>query len=216
MPRRGENISNPWLVIALEDYEGHMGSDNVRQLEALSDLFRRALDLCNPESVAVLGVAGGNGLERVDSAVTKRIVGLDINACYLAAVRQRYPALPGLELCCLDLADTHVNLTPVALVHTALVFEHTGLGRCLENALSLVAPGGRLSVVLQLPSEAERDVTPTRYASMQALRHCFVLIDVSQFCRRLEEKGFRLVQQEQRSLPAGKAFWLGIFAHGTW
>jgi hypothetical protein len=215
MPRQGENISNPWLAIALEDYEGHMGSDNVRQLEALSDLFRRALDLCNPESVAVLGVAGGNGLERVDSAVTKRIVGLDINACYLADVRQRYPALPGLELCCLDLADTHLNLTPVALVHAALVFEHTGLGRCLENTLSLVAPGGRLSVVLQLPSEAERDVTPTRYASMQALRDCFVLIDVSQFCGRLEEKGFRLVQQEQRPLPTGKAFWLGIFAPGT-
>lgn len=34
------------LAIGLEDYEGHMGSDNVRQLEALSDLFRRALDLC--------------------------------------------------------------------------------------------------------------------------------------------------------------------------
>lgn len=208
-------MSNPWLAIALEDYEGHMGSDNVRQLEALSDLFRRALDLCIPESVAILGVAGGNGLERVDSAVTKRIVGLDINPCYLAAVRQRYSALPGLEICCGDLTDTHLNLTPVALVHAALIFEHTGLGRCLENTLSLVEPGGRLSVVLQLPSEVERDVTPTRYSSMQALRDCFELIDVSQFCRRLEEKGFRLVQQEQRFLPAGKAFWLGIFAHGT-
>jgi hypothetical protein len=208
-------MSNPWLAIALEDYEGQMGADNVRQLEALSDLFRRALDLCIPESVAVLGVAGGNGLERVDSAVTKRIVGLDINARYLAAVRQRYSALPGLELCCSDLADTHLNLTPVALVHAALIFEHTGLGRCLENTLSLVEPGGRLSVVLQLPSEAERDVTPTRYSSMQALRDCFVLIDVSQFCRRLEEKRFHLVQQEKRSLPAGKALWLGIFAPGT-
>lgn len=99
-------------------------------------------------------------------------------------------------------------------MHAALIFEHAGLGRCLENALSLVSPEGRLSVVLQLPSEAEPDVKPTPYSSMQALRNCFALIDVFQFCRRLEERGFHLVQQEQRSLPGGKALWLGIFAHG--
>jgi hypothetical protein len=40
-----QRMSNPWLAIALEDYEGHMGSDNVRQLAALSDLFKCALEL---------------------------------------------------------------------------------------------------------------------------------------------------------------------------
>ena len=208
-------MSNPWLAIALEDYEGHMGSDNVRQLAALSDLFKRALDLCTPESVAVVGVAGGNGLERVDPAVTKKIVGLDINARYLAATRQRHGTLPGLELCCADLAGEPLSLTPVELVHAALVFEHTGLGRCLANTLSLVAPGGKLSIALQLPSAAEQGVTPTRYASMQTLRDSFALIDVSQFRRELEAEGFRLFHQEQRSLPAGKAFWHGIFASET-
>jgi len=184
-------------------------------LVALSDLFKRALDLSTPESVAVVGVAGGNGLERVDSDITKRVVGLDINPRYLEAVRQRYGVLPGLELCCTDLADLPLSLTPVELLHAALVFEHTGLGRCLKNALSLGARGGKLSVVLQLPSEAEEGVTPTRYSSMQALRDSFALIDVSQFRLRLEEEGFHLFHQERRSLPAGKAFWLGIFAHGT-
>jgi hypothetical protein len=208
-------MSNPWLAIALEDYEGHMGSDNVRQLAALSDLFKRALDLCTPESVAVVGIAGGNGLERVDPAVTKRIVGLDINTRYLAAVQQRYGSLPDLELDCADLAGEPLNLAPVELVHAALIFEHTGLGRCLENTLLLVAPGGKLSVVLQLPSAAEQGVTPTRYASMQSLRDSFALIDVSHFRLNLEAKGFRLFHQDQRSLPAGKAFWHGIFARGT-
>src|SRR5579859_5603193 len=147
-------MSNPWLTIALEDYEGHMGAGNVRQLEALSDLFGRALELCRPESVAVLGVAGGNGLERIDRDVTKRVVGLDINAKYLEAVRQRHGSLSGLELHCTDLNDERLRVSPVELVHAALFFEHAGLGRCLENAVSLVAPGGQLSVVLQLPSEA--------------------------------------------------------------
>lgn len=206
-------MPNPWLAVALEDYEGHMGSDNVQQLKALSDLFGRALDLCVPESVAVLGVAGGNGLDRIDCAITKRIVGLDINARYLQAVRQRYGSLPGLELHSTDLADQRLRIAPVALVHAALVFEHTGLGRCLQNALSLVAPGSKFSVVLQLPSEAEPDVSVTHYTSIQALRHCFALIDVPQFCRILEAKEFDLIDQGRRSLPTGKAFWYGIFAH---
>jgi hypothetical protein len=205
-------MPNPWLEIALEDYEGHMGSDNVRQLGALSDLFKRVLDICVPQSLAILGVAGGNGLERVDTVITKRIVGLDINPRYLETVRQRYSALPGLELHCVDLTGEQLNLAPVDLVHAALVFEHTGLGRCLENALSLVAPRGMVSVLLQLPSKAGQDVTVTRYSSMQTLRNSFALIDVSLFCRELQEKGFRLFKQEQRSLPGEKAFWLGVFA----
>ena len=86
-----------WLKIPLSDYEGHMGSDTVRQLEPLAGLFGRALELCKPRSVAILGVAGGNGLERIDCNVT-RIVGIDINPEYLKTVRERHGTLPGLEL----------------------------------------------------------------------------------------------------------------------
>jgi hypothetical protein len=205
-------MPNPWLAIPLEDYEGHMGSDNVRQLVALSDLFKCALDLCNPKSVAILGIAGGNGLDQIDPATTKRTIGLDINPRYLEAVRQRYKVLPGLELYCADLADEHLSLVPVALVHAALVFEHTGLGRCLDNALRLVESSGKLSVVVQLPSGTEPDVGSTCYSSMQSLRDRFELIDVAQLCLRLEEKQFHLAHQERRLVPCGKAFWLGIFA----
>ena len=48
-----KSMLNPWLAIALEDYEGHMGSDQVRQLEPLSDLFKHTLDLCVPKSIAL-------------------------------------------------------------------------------------------------------------------------------------------------------------------
>ena len=68
-------MSDPWLSIPLADYEGHMGADNVQQLSALSGLFKRALDVCLPDSVAILGIAGGNGLEHANPATIKRIVG---------------------------------------------------------------------------------------------------------------------------------------------
>ena len=204
-------MSNPWLSIPLEDYEGHMASTGVGQLSALAELFQCVLDRYRPASAAVLGVAGGNGLEQIDCTITKRILGLDINQQYLDEVRQRFGTLPCLELQCCDLAERKLNLAPVALVHAALIFEHVGLGTALENALSLVAAGGRLSVVLQLPSEEEQAVAPTGYTSMQTLKQDFALIDIVEFQHRLSQKNFELVEQQTRSLPAGKALWLGLF-----
>jgi hypothetical protein len=86
------------------------------------------------------------------------------------------------------------------------------LGVALENALSLVAPGGRLSVVLQLPSVDEQGVSSTSYTSMQTLKQDFELIEINELQRLLGQKGFRRVEQEIRSLPAGKALWFGVFA----
>jgi hypothetical protein len=97
-------MANPWLSIPLEDYEGHMNSREVHQLDALSELFAEALACCRPQSVAVLGIAGGNGLDRIDRTITKRIVGLDVNPSYLEAVRHRYSSSEDLELWCVDLA----------------------------------------------------------------------------------------------------------------
>ena len=65
-------MTNPWLSVPLADYEAHMRSPAVQQLDALSDLFAEALAFCNPASVAILGIAGGNGLERIDPIVVQR------------------------------------------------------------------------------------------------------------------------------------------------
>lgn len=209
-------MSNPWLSVPLADYEGHMKSEEVQQLGVLSDLFAEAIAFCRPASVAVLGVAGGNGFEHIDSNVTKRVVGLDVNPSYLDAVSRRYSSVCGLELHCLDLAEVDlaeqvVDLEPVELVHAALVFEHAGVERCLDNALSLVAPGGALSVVLQLPSEIEQGVSATPFPSIQNLKSHFSFVDPTLFRETLVGHSFRLMHETRRSLPAGKAFWMGMF-----
>jgi hypothetical protein len=66
--------------------------------------------------------------------------------------------------------------------------------------------------VLQSPSEDEQGVASTSYPSMQALKRDFALIDISEFQRLLAQKGFQLVEQQNRSLPSGKALWLAVFA----
>ena len=206
-----ETMSNPWLSIPLAEYEGHMKSAEVQQLNVLSELFAEALSCCSPESVAVLGIAGGNGLEHIDGNITRRIVGLDVNPLYLDEVRRRYAGKCDLELHCLDLAVQHVDLEPVRLVHAALVLEHAGVGLCLENALSLVAPAGYLSAVLQLPSASDPTVGASPFSSIQRLESPFSLIDPAWFRERLGERGFSLMRETRRSLVSGKGFWMGVF-----
>lgn len=47
-----------------------MSSTEVQQLGALSDLFEEAIALRRPASVAILGIAGGNGLGRISGQVS--------------------------------------------------------------------------------------------------------------------------------------------------
>lgn len=191
-----------------------MCSAHVRQLSALSDLFAHALDFCTPASVAILGVAGGNGLERINRDHTRRVLGIDINPTYIETNQQRFADMPGLYLHCLDLASGINGLDSVQMVHAALIFEHAGLGTCLENAVKLVAPGGSLSVVLQLPSSLSQDeISSESFPSIKALRPHFHLIEPAHLQKVLLKDNFQMVHEEQCALPSGKAFWMGIFKH---
>jgi hypothetical protein len=87
-----------------------------------------------------------------------------------------------------------------------------GVGAALRNSLSLVAPGGHFSVVLQLPAMDEEGVSSTNYTSMQTLKKHFALIEASELQRLLRLERFQLVHREDRPLSAGEALWLGVFA----
>ncbi len=204
-------LHQPWLTVPLSDYEAHMNSGNVAQLGPLSEMFGEALRSVRPASVAILGIAGGNGLERIDSSITHRVCGIDVNPEYLTTVRERHAHLPGLELHCVDLAAQEAQLAPCELVHAALIFEHAGIGRCLDNAVELVAPGGALSVVLQLPSATEPAVGTSDVASVQAHRDSFQFVDNDALTRTLDARGFTFIRSVNRALPGGKAFWMGLF-----
>ena len=183
----------------------------MQQLDVLWELFAEALACCRPSSVAVLGIAGGNGLDHVDPNITKRVVGLDGNPLYLDEVRRRYAGKYVLGLYRVDLAAEPVDMEPLQLVHAALVFEHAGTDLCLENALSLVGPGGSLSTVLQLPSDFEQGVTASQFPSMQRLKDHFSLIDPTWFRETLAQRGLRLIHEARRSLVSGKGLWMGVF-----
>ena len=204
-------MANPWLEIPLNDYEEHMRALGVEQLEVLAELFASALATCEPKSVAVLGIAGGNGLEAVDPSVTLRVVGIDINPAYLEATRRRFGTILNLELHCLDLANQDIEIEPVDLVHAGLIFEHAGIEQCLANGLAILALDGTLSVILQLPSAGAREVGSSPFATISKLAGEFSLVKPEDLISQLLSRGVKLVQQSTRPLPSGKSFWLGIF-----
>jgi hypothetical protein len=203
-------MDNPWLYIPLGDYEGHMSAPGIAQLEPLADLFEEALAFNRPSSIAILGIAGGNGLDRIDLSVTKHILGVDIQPSYLSAIQKRFSTLP-LKLMCVDLRKETLDEPPVSLVHAALIFEHAGTGLCLRNATSMTARGGYLSVVLQLPSKTVAQVSPSPFSSIQALSKSFSFVDQAEIDAELTDAGFMKARETECRVPGDKALWHGIF-----
>ncbi len=59
-------MSHPWEEIDLKTYETHMSSANVFQLQTLNKITEQQLADYAPATVAILGSAGGNGLDKIN------------------------------------------------------------------------------------------------------------------------------------------------------
>ena len=192
---------NPWTVVPASDYERHMGPQGVDQLAPLSAIFEEVYAAAQPDRLLVLGCGTGNGLEHVNPAVTKRIVGADVNLQYLGVARQRFIGLGArLELYCTEAEKLRAAPESFDLVHAALVFEYLHPEPLVRRISEWLAPGGTCSVVLQLPGGAGPEA-PTR--TMQLIERAMRLVPPDELTRLLEHHGL--------PLRHGKTFWAGQF-----
>jgi ubiquinone/menaquinone biosynthesis C-methylase UbiE len=207
------SADNPWLSIPLADYEAHMALPQVGQAQLLAEVFAAELRARSPSSVAVLGCAGGNGFERAPSAL--RLVGVDVNAGYIAAARARFAhRLPRLELHVADLERTELELEPVDLVFAALVLEYVDPGAALERMGKWLAPHGTLTTVLQLPSAESVDITPTPFTTLARLAPRLRLVAPERLAGLAARTGLREVDTRVVTATGGKRFTVQAFAHG--
>lgn len=110
-------MKNPWEEISLSDYENHMKLDSVQQLQALNTLMKKQLNQYPAKSAMILGIAGGNGLEHVNSEKLEKVYGVDINTEYLKECEVRYQKLGScLECLCVDLAREDAELPHAELL----------------------------------------------------------------------------------------------------
>ena len=205
------SMKNPWLDIPLGDYESHMALRHVGQAQLLSRVLRETIESYQPLSIALLGCAGGNGLEQIPSTSVERVVGIDINQQYLDRVAARYAEqLPGLELFAGDLGVDRFGFEPVELVFAGLIFEYVDARKLLEQALSMLVRGGRLVSVVQLPSSIE-DVTPSPYTSLERLSSVLHVVSTKQLTALATTIGFDLETEQSVTASGGKDFQVSVF-----
>jgi len=121
-------MSNPWNDISLDDYENHMKLDSVYQIQTLSKMMEEQIHTYRVSKIMILGVAGGNGLEHVDTQKIKRVYGVDINKKYLEKCVERFPQLNNVFIpVCADFADKSAILPNAELVIADLFVEYVGV-----------------------------------------------------------------------------------------
>ena len=197
-------MENPWEAIGLETYEEHMRLDSVRQLQALNTLMQRQLSACPADTVMILGIAGGNGLEHIRSDQFRRVYGVDINEAYLNAVRERYAQLESLECLRIDLTAEPEKLPEAQLLIANLLIEYIGYP-AFQRAVLQSAPD-YVSCVIQINTDAESWVSDSPYLhefdGLDAVHH---QMDAAALTDAMHEIGYADVLTETESLPNGKA-----------
>jgi ubiquinone/menaquinone biosynthesis C-methylase UbiE len=203
---------NPWLQIPAQDYEGHMASTDVGQLQVLNDLMAHIFAKFSPKTLAVFGCSTGNGFEHISPSKTERIVGIDINPDYLDVVRNRFEKrLPNLELIECDFTSSSFHIEPVSMIIAALVFEYVNIERALLNMSKCLVPGGNFIAALQLPSPDAPSVTKTQYTSLESLTSIMKLVDVDAFTESCFQRGLFRVGMRHISMKHGKALYIGHY-----
>lgn len=205
-------MTNPWLNIPLQDYEGHMALPDVGQAEMLANQLEGLLGRHQPTSVALIGCAGGNGFVQVAEAGIRRLVGIDINPQYVADAQARFgEKIVGLETLCADIEQPLSAIEPVDLIYAALVFEYVDTAKAMRSLRALCVLGGSLATLVQLPKEGVASVSPSPFTTLQDLRSIMNLVPPSQLRAAAEHVGFTVLSEGTITLASGKQFCLQVF-----
>jgi SAM-dependent methyltransferase len=205
-------MSNPWLKIPLDDYEGHMSMPAVGQAQMIAEQLDRALKRWAPTSIAVIGCAGGNGLDKIEARTVERVVAVDVNPDYIKRTRGRHaPRLQGLELVCADVQSESLIYDPVDLTYAALLFEYVGVLSTLKTLKRNSRPNAVLTTVLQLPHLTIHAISPSPYKSLGSLASAMTLVAPETLHHAAAEVGFSAVDSTVIELSSGKRFCIQNF-----
>ncbi len=203
---------NPWLKIPGKEYDAHMGSPEVDQLRFLSDIFETSLLKHQPQRIAVLGCATGNGFERIDWGNIEKVTGFDINPGYIKSIDKKFAQHSNkLQLVCADLQNHDLAQYQFDLVFAGLIFEYLDAKKLLKNIRQSLGKNSRLVVVLQMANSKYAKVSKTPYKSLESLSDYINLQDPESFRAKAEELAYVFLSGNVSVLKSGKKFWTGHF-----
>lgn len=198
-------MSNPWNEIKLSDYENHMSLDSVGQLQSLNRFMAAQFDYFPVKTAAVLGVAGGNGLEHIDTAKYQTVYGIDINEDYLKESYIRHKDKSLVFRCLqLDLINESDKLPHAELVIANLLVEYIGY-RAFNQAVLKIDPE-YVSVVIQINTDTNAWVSDSPYLhSFDRLDEVHHQMEKEELNNCLKEAGYAFTGSSRENLPNGKA-----------
>lgn len=197
------NEINPWEEIPLSDYENHMRLESVQQLQTINKMMCRQFFLCDADTVMILGIAGGKGLEHVVGSGFKRVYGVDINPDYLRLCKKRYPQLDGvLECICADLTISDTVLPHADLLIANLLIEYIGY-ECFCRTVTQVRPRC-VSCVIQINMD-DGFVSNSPYLHVfDGLERVHHQMHEEELASSMKTIGYRLTEKVEEPLPNGK------------
>ena len=198
-------MNNPWEDISLSDYENHMSLGSVMQLQTLNSFMKDQFGAFPVDTAIVLGVAGGNGLEHIDTDKYRTVYGIDINEDYLKEANKRHKDKEKVLRCLqLDLINESDRLPHADLVIANLLVEYIGY-EAFRNALEKIAPE-YVSAVIQINTDTKAWVSDSPYLhAFDRLDEVHHQMEEHALKECLKEAGFTHTGTKREDLPNGKA-----------
>ena len=198
-------MANPWEEISLSDYENHMSLSSVMQLQAMNHLMKSQFEAYPVKTAMVLGIAGGNGLEHVNTSKYSMVYGIDINTDYLKAVAERYADLGDLLQCIhLNLIEEYDKLPHAELLIANLLIEYIGYD-VFVMAVSQVKPA-YVCCVIQINTDKDSWVSDSPYLhGFDRLDEVHHQMEPDALCTAMSGIGYRRIMESETPLPNGKS-----------
>lgn len=182
-----------------------MAMDSVEQLQAMNQMMKGQLNQYDVQSAMILGIAGGNGLEHVDTEKLNKVYGVDINQEYLTITKKRYENLSDtLDCLCIDLASEAEKLPQVDMLIANLLIEYIGY-ECFKKVVTVTKPV-YVSCIIQVNVDDS-------FVSESPYLHAFDgLVPVhhqmaeQELQNSMNEIDYHLIQVLEHQLPNGKKF----------
>lgn len=200
-----DNKKNPWEEISLETYEKHMSLDSVKQLQLMNRIMKSQFEDYPVDTVMILGIAGGNGLEHIDIKKYKNVYGVDINELYLKETQKRYSNLADILQCLhLDIVCETEKLPQSQLLVANLLIEYIGYD-AFVRAVNIINPE-YISCVIQINTDEEMWVSDSPYIhAFDGLDEIHHQMESNVLNEKMNSIGFKLILQDMTELPNSKA-----------
>ena len=200
-----DNKKNPWEEISLETYEKHMSLDSVKQLQLMNQIMKSQFEDYPVDTVMILGIAGGNGLEHIDIKKYKNVYGVDINELYLQETQKRYSNLADILQCLhLDIVCETEKLPQSQLLVANLLIEYIGYD-AFVRAVNIINPE-YISCVIQINTDEEMWVSDSPYIhAFDGLDEIHHQMESDVLNEKMNSIGFKLILQDMTELPNSKA-----------